>query len=408
MYTIKRLFPLLAAVLLAACGGNTAQETHEEHDHSLHATESEEHHEAHADEAEEHAEAHEHEEGIIELTPEKAQEAGITAAPAQTAPFANVIPALGEILPMQGDIVTVTAKNEGFIRFGGRDIVSGTAVSAGAGILTVTTQGMTQNNYSETVAQAEIAFGNARDLYERNRSLYEDKLVTATELEASEAAYKAAQLRLNNLRQGYEREGLRVASPISGYVTDINVQEGDFVQLGQPLFTVAKNRNVMLRADVPPEYIAQLPAVFSANFRTSASGGYHSVRELGGKVSSYGRDVNPETLLVPVFFSLPYRSDFAPGSYAEIKLLADEGGNHVVLPAEALMEDFGVYFVYVKDEHGYERRDVKVSGNDGLRVEILSGVRPGEEVVVTGAARLKLIERLGSLGAEAAHAGHKH
>lgn len=393
---------------------------HDDHDHEGHDHSHDDHghdhnHEGHDHEGHDHAPAepasasHSHE-NLIELDAAAARAAGITAAPAQAKPFLKVIPAIGEILPMPGDVVTVTAKNEGFVLFDAKRMLSGTPVSNGEKVLVITSQGITQDNYTETLLQAEIAYNNAKQLYERNLTLHRDQLVTLADLQNSEAAFKTAELRYNNLRTGFEKDGLRVTAPTGGFVTDMLVGEGDYVTVGQPLFTVSKNRNVMLRAEVSPEYMRELPKVVSANFRTSASGPFLSTAELGGRVSSYGRSVESGSLLVPVYISIPYSADYPAGSYAEIKLLAENGHghDHIVLPSAAIVEDFGHFFVYVADEHGYERRDVRIGGSDGIRTEILSGIREGENVVVTGATRLKLVERLGSLGAEAAHAGHSH
>lgn len=399
---------------LVSCGQNRANDDHDHsgHDHSHTEDHVHNHDSDHEHTADEHGAAteeagHSHDE-LIELCPDRAREIGITTGKAETALFSAVIPATGEILPMQGDLVTVTAKNEGFVVFSTKNIVSGATVGSGERILVITGSGITQNNYDETVLQAKITLDKAREQYERISGLFQDRLSTQTELRNSEAEFRAAELRYNNLIRGFENGGLRVTSPISGFVTDYYVKEGDFVQLGQPLFTISKNRNVMLKAEVSPEYLTRLPYVESANFRTSASGPFHSIKELGGRVASYGRSVDPQSLLVPVYFSLPYRTEFAAGSYAEIRLVLTEGDSRIVVPNEAIVEDFGFYFVYTADEHGYERRDVRIGGTDGIRTEILSGIREDEEIVMTGAARLKLIERLGSLGAEAAHAGHSH
>ena len=423
---IKIILICLLYAGFVSCGGGRHNHTDEhDHDHS-HSHEGHDHshdhsghdhssHEGHAHAGHSHAhpapsvqaDGHTHE-NLIELTPEAARAAGIATAKAEIKAFPVIIPAIGEILPMQGDIVTVTAKNEGFVVFDAKQVLSGTPVGNGEKVMVITSQGITQDNYTETVLQAEIARNNARQAYERNQELHKDQLVTLGELQNSEAAYKTAELRHNNLRAGFEKGGLRVSAPTAGFVTDILVSEGDYVSLGQPLFTLSKNRHVTLRAEVSPQYMNRLSRVVSANFRTSASGVFYSVSELGGRLASYGRSVESGSLLVPVYFSLPYSADYPAGSYAEIKLLADSGHSHIVLPKGAIVEDFGHFFVYVADDHGYERRDVQIGGSDGIYTEILSGITVGEDVVVAGATRLKLVERLGSLGAEAAHAGHSH
>lgn len=379
---------------LAACGHNHA---HEGHDHAD---------ETKNDQAINISRDHDHD--IIELCPEAAKEAGITTAKAEKQPFFRTIPSTGVILPMNGEIISVTAKNPGFIMLDLKKILSGMRITSGEKIMVITGRGITDSNYEEQVLQADITYGNARQAYERNKALRGEKLVTDGDFLESEAAFRSAELRRNNLRKGFEQGGIRVSSPITGFVTEVMVNEGDYVETGQTLFTVAKNNNVTLRADVSPAYATLIPKISSANFRTAASADFVSVKDSGGKLISSGSSIDPETMMVPVYLSVPYNSAYMPGAFAQVNLILDEGGETIVLPKSAVIEDFGHYFVYVAEERGYEKRDIGIGGSDGINISVTSGIKEGEEVVINGATRLKLVERLGSMGEEAAHAGHSH
>ncbi|MDR0955119.1 MAG: efflux RND transporter periplasmic adaptor subunit [Rikenellaceae bacterium] len=402
---IKLLLLCLLYAGFVSCGGNRSQENRSEQDIADHGEEVHDlSHEGHDHASEDHDHSHE---GLIELSPEAMAAAGITTAPATTRPFSKAIPAIGEIVPMQGDRVTVTAKSEGFVLFGAKRMLPGTPVGLDEKVMALSSEGITRDNYREAVMQAEIAYNQAQSLYQRNQKLYDERLIPITDLQESEAAFRTAELRYENLRAGMEEDGLRVASPVAGTITEMLVSEGQFVAIGEPLFTVSKNREVLLRAEVSPEYRADLSQVVSANFRTSASEPFRSVVDLGGRLISVGQSVESGSRLIPIYFSLPYSADYPAGVYAEIYILSGSRES-LVLPKEAIVEDFGHYFVYLFDQHGYRRQDVSLGGSDGLFTEIRSGIRPGDRVVVTGATRLKLVERLGELGAEAAHAGHSH
>ncbi|MCD8185371.1 MAG: efflux RND transporter periplasmic adaptor subunit [Rikenellaceae bacterium] len=409
---------------LISCGqpGRTSNHDHSHQEHGTHI-----HHHDHKQE--EHSCSHEHpdhakavavpaqtstgEHGhthnpVIELCPEMAHAAGITTAKAEFRSFSQIIPAIGEILPMPDDQVTVTAKTDGFVLLDSKRLLPGTLVGNGEKLIVVTSRGITEENYTQTVLQAEIALDHARKTYLRNQELYQERLITLAELQNSEAEYRAADLRYRNLGMDYEQDGLRVVSPAAGVIDEVLVAQGEFVTRGQTLLRISKNREVLLRADVSPQYLERLPQVISANFRTSASENYFSVDQLRGKVTSYGRSVDRSSRLVPVFFSLPYSPDYPAGSYAEVRLRTDADHLSLVLPTEAILEDFGHYFIYVASDQGYERRDIRIGGTDGIVTEVLSGLTENEEIVVTGATRLKLVERLGALGEDAAHAGHSH
>ena len=75
----------------------------------------------------------------------------------------------------------------------------------------------------------------------------------------------------------------------------------------------------------------------------------------------------------------------------------------ISVPASALTEEQGINFVYLRlDEEGYKKQEVKIGMSDGSRVEILSGLKEGDEVVTQGAIHVKLAS------ASAAIPGHTH
>ena len=75
----------------------------------------------------------------------------------------------------------------------------------------------------------------------------------------------------------------------------------------------------------------------------------------------------------------------------------------ISVPTTALTEEQGIYFVYVKlDEEGYKKQEVRIGADDGLRTEILSGLKAGDEVVTRGAYQVKLASVSGAIP------GHTH
>lgn len=63
----------------------------------------------------------------------------------------------------------------------------------------------------------------------------------------------------------------------------------------------------------------------------------------------------------------------------------------ISVPVGALTEEQGVMFVYIQeDESCYAKREVKTGQSDGERVEILSGINPGDKVVTEGAVHVRL------------------
>ena len=76
------------------------------------------------------------------------------------------------------------------------------------------------------------------------------------------------------------------------------------------------------------------------------------------------------------------------------------------MPNEAIVEEMGSYFLFVKVHEGeYEKRLVTLGSTDGLRTEVTSGLQAGEVVVAKGASMVRLAQNSAALDP---HAGHVH
>ena len=79
--------------------------------------------------------------------------------------------------------------------------------------------------------------------------------------------------------------------------------------------------------------------------------------------------------------------------------------NVIALPRTAITEQQGLYFVYIQiDEEGYRRQEVTLGADDGVNVQILSGVKAGDPVVTQGAYQI----RLASVSAALPSHNHEH
>ena len=93
-----------------------------------------------------------------------------------------------------------------------------------------------------------------------------------------------------------------------------------------------------------------------------------------------------------------------PGSYAEVYLLSTPRDNTLTVPLPSVTEEQGLYFVYLQlDEEHYKKQEVELGQGDGHQVEILSGLKEGDQVVTRGVYQVKLAA-LGSSIPE----GHGH
>lgn len=386
---------VLCAYLLAGCsGGATKQEEHN-HDHEAH-----EHEEGHDHDHEGHDHEHEgHDHGKEAATTaahsneiifkeELAKAVGLQTKVVEPAPFTDVIKTSGSILAAQGDETTVVATVPGIVTFGNLSFVDGAAVRKGQAILSLASNTLSDGNVA---ARAKYAYENAKKEYERMEQLVGDKIVSAKDFEQARLNYENAKVAYEAVAGKQTANGVSVVSPMNGYLKNLQVKEGDYVAVGQPLATISQNSRLVLRAEVSEKYYQYLPAVQSANFRTPYDDKVYKLSDLHGRMLSFGKASDANSFYIPVTFEFDNKGAVIPGSFVEIYLLTSPMEEVLSVPVSALIEEQGVYSVFIRlDEEGYQKREVKLGANNGSEVQILSGLKPGETVVTQGAYQIKL------------------
>ena len=373
---------------------------HEEHNHDAH----EGHNHAQEAKADVHAgHDHGHEHGSnpdeIILAPEKAKAAGVASMEIQPKAFRQVIKASGEVQSAQGNESTIVANVSGVVSFQ-RSVTEGMQVGKGTALMSISASNLQDGDPAE---RARIAYESAKADFDRASRLVESQIVSQKEFNAIKEKYESAKLAYEALSKNQTKNGVSVTSPMGGYIKNLLVKEGDYVAVGQPLATVTQNNRLFLRADVSERYYKYLNGITSANFKTPYENQVYELEALNGKLLSYGKSAG--SFYVPVTFSFDNKGDIMPGSFVEIYLLSKPMENTIVLPVEALTEEQGLYFIYIqKCAESYRKQEVKLGASNGKEVEILSGVNPGDKVVVKGAYHVKLASASNALPAHS----HEH
>ncbi len=384
---------------------------HEGHDHSQDAHNHEAHnhaeeahnHDAHAHEGHDHSHGHDH--GVnpdeIMLAPEKAKAAGVASEVIQPKTFRQVIKTSGEVQAAQGAESVVVANVAGVVSFQ-RAVTEGMQVGKGATIMTISASKLQDGDPAQ---RARIAYETAKADYDRASRLVESQIVSQKEFNAIKEKYENARLAYEALAKNQTKGGVAVAAPIGGYIKNLLVKEGDYVAVGQPLATVTQNNRLFLRADVSERYYKYLNGISSANFKTPYDNQVYELEALNGKLLSVGKAAGSGSYYVPVTFSFDNKGEIIPGSFVEIFLLSQQQENALVLPVEALTEEQGLYFVYLQNcEESYKKQEVKIGASNGVEVQILDGIHPGDKVVVKGAYHVKLASAGNALPAHS----HEH
>ena len=320
--------------------------------------------------------------------------------------FGQVIKTTAQIQPSSGDEIIITAKTDGVVIFQDNYTVPGRAVNSGQRLFYIDASEMADNNLSVRLLEAENEYNRAKIEYDRKENLAKDNIVSQSELLQAKTELANAQANIDNLKKNFTAGKQAISSSMSGFVTDVLVQNGEFVSAGQPVLRVSQNKSLFIKAELQPKYYNTLANISTANIAIPAIKQSYSLDELNGKVLSYGQSSSMSNPLIPVMFQVNNSAGLLPGSFVDMYIKLESDNQAITVPNTAIVEEMGAFFVMVQlTPELFEKRAIVKGATDGFNTLIIDGVSENERIVSKGAIFVKLAQAAGALDP---HAGHAH
>lgn len=215
----------------------------------------------------------------------------------------------------------------------------------------------------------------------RIQRLRADGLATEAEfLAATNAADTAIALR-DSLSARIGPEGrLTLHAARDGVVESLAVQPGDVLSPGAVAVKVAAPDALQVRLGVEPGDARRVTVGQSVRL-VPLKPGASDVRAV---ISGIDRRVDAQTRLIAALVRLPPRSGLLPGEALRADIVVATHTDVVTVPRAALLYAGDQPYLFVAEGAKAQRRDVKIGVQDGDVVEIVAGVKAGEQVVVAG------------------------
>jgi Cu(I)/Ag(I) efflux system membrane fusion protein len=181
-------------------------------------------------------------------------------------------------------------------------------------------------------------------------------------------------------RTGEARRTVAFRSPATGIVLEKKALAGMRFMPGEMLYQVADLASVWVVADVAEQDIGQVAAARRAEVRINA----YPDKRFEGRLTYVYPTLKSETRSVPVRLELANPGGLLkPGMFAQVEIAAGEGRKVLAVPSSAVIDSGLRRVVIVQAAEGrFEPRDVELGARGDDWIEVRSGVKEGEAVVV--------------------------
>jgi len=241
------------------------------------------------------------------------------------------------------------------------------------------------------VAQQEVDDAQGKDL------------AAASQVDAGKAALDAAQSQLAATKAKLAHDQSlfdysKITAPFSGVVTERYANLGTLMQMGtgsstqaMPLVRLSEDDLFRLVIPVPESYVRYIRIGDPVTVNVPSLN-----HTFPGKVARFSVDVRADTRTMHTEVDVPNPQRLLlPGLYAEAQLRLDQEANVPAVPVQALNHEGNNTTVYVVSAGGrLEDRTVQVGLETSSDAEIISGLREGEQVVVSDRSGLKAGEKV--------------
>lgn len=300
---------------------------------------------------------HNESETSVEITEAQYKTVGITLGSPEMRSLSGVLKVNGFIDVPPQNLVSVTSQMGGIIK--STPLLQGSNVSKGQVIAVLENQEFVQlqQDYLESRSQLELTNSE----YKRQQTLAQQNVNSQKTLQQAKANYQSALARENALKQrlrlininpgslsaGNIRSQVSIYAPISGYVTEVNVNIGKFVNPNDIMFEIVNSSNLHVELNVFEKDAVKVKAGQQVRFTMT-----NDTTELRAVVQLVGGEINPDKT-VTVHAIAKESKGFIPGTY--LKAFIETASSEVLtLPQTAVVDFEGKKYIFVASQAATE------------------------------------------------------
>ncbi len=249
-------------------------------------------------------------------------------------------------------------------------------------------------NLKNAKTNLKIAKENKKNVERLQKQLKKDTEGTSSEkstkkqaelaIDIAKGQVKIAQGQIDNIQSRLDK--YLIKAPISGFVSQINLDKGDLAVMTAPIATISNSKKIKIETaitefDVPKIIRGQKVKVKLASYPN---------REFMGEVYYVSSVADSVSKKFPVKIQLENQDGkIKDGMVAEIKIVVGKQENILIIPKSSVFNEEGIEKVYVLENSRIKIKTIKTEPATEDKLKVVSGLSVGEELVLNGNYDLK-------------------
>jgi RND family efflux transporter MFP subunit len=234
-------------------------------------------------------------------------------------------------------------------------------------------------DYITTLARIEAGYNLAQTEYKRLSPLVKNNIAPESELDRLKAQIKDYEAQRESAKLALSRT--RIQSPISGRINELKAKKGDQLAPGSPVAQILQFEQVKVVVGIPESDVAAVFDLEEADVIIEALNG----RRVKGKKVFLSRQPGTLARLYDLELLVPNPNGrILPGMFARVEIVKRVFEDALTIPIYALINKGDEYIVYVEEDGKARVRTVKIGMLSGWEAHILSGLVPGEKIIIVG------------------------
>lgn len=250
--------------------------------------------------------------------------------------------------------------------------VIGQNVSKGQVLAQIDDQVLRQN-----IAELENQLELASTLFERQKSLWDQKIGTEVQFLNAKTQRDAAQRRISTVKT--QLSMFKIKSPISGTIDAMDLKVGQAVSPGMSGIRIINVSKLKAKALVAESYSGRV------NQGDNVEVILPDVPDtVATKIAFASKTIDPVSRSFTVEIKLPSNSRYRPNMLSILKIIDYQNLKALVIPVNAIQKAENGDYVYVEEGGKAKRVNIQVGKISGGQAEIISGLKIGDKVIVAG------------------------